>query len=186
MLCRCSHFDCHIWLNHSAWWILLLLVSLRVNIKVHVRKAVHAAKLLGRPSYEIFQRYNNPPPYVTARWLPQQIPSLNFLDLSSIKYGINLTLSHFENGCDVITLLCNAHVSPASFYLRTYLTYVTCYHKMSVRLPVCMQRKSLLNMSENNRKQRKSTQNTQFIWTKEEPLPTYHFKACIMKNLNLE
>ena len=25
------------------------------------------------------QRYNNLPPYVTARWLPQQIPLLNFL-----------------------------------------------------------------------------------------------------------
>ena len=28
-------------------------------------------------------RYNNSPPYVTARWPPQQISLLNFLDFSS-------------------------------------------------------------------------------------------------------
>ena len=36
-------------------------------------------KLLDGLSYEKIQRYNNSPPYVTARWPPQQIPPLNFL-----------------------------------------------------------------------------------------------------------
>ena len=35
--------------------------------------------LLRGLSYENIQRYNNSPPYMTARWPPQQIPSLNFL-----------------------------------------------------------------------------------------------------------
>ena len=35
-------------------------------------------KLLGGLNYEKIQRYNNSPPYVMARWLPQQIPPLNF------------------------------------------------------------------------------------------------------------
>ena len=34
-------------------------------------------------------------------------------------------------------------------------TYVTCYHNMSVKSPVCLQRYSLLNMPQNKRKQRK-------------------------------
>ena len=37
-------------------------------------------KLFGGLSYKKIQRYNNSPPYVMARWLPQQIPPLNFLD----------------------------------------------------------------------------------------------------------
>ena len=36
-------------------------------------------KLLGRLSYEKIRRYNNSSPYMTARWLPQHIPPLNFL-----------------------------------------------------------------------------------------------------------
>ena len=36
-------------------------------------------KLLGGLNYEIIRRYNNSPPYVMARWPPQQIPPLNFL-----------------------------------------------------------------------------------------------------------
>ena len=39
-------------------------------------------KLFGRLSYEKIRRYNNFPPYVMARWPPQQIPPLNFLGLS--------------------------------------------------------------------------------------------------------
>ena len=37
-------------------------------------------KLLDGLNYEKIRRYNNSPPYVTARWPPQQIPLLNFLD----------------------------------------------------------------------------------------------------------
>ena len=40
-------------------------------------------KLFGGLSYEKIRRYNNSPPYVMARWLPQQIPPLNFLELHS-------------------------------------------------------------------------------------------------------
>ena len=36
-------------------------------------------KLFGGLSYEKIRRYSNSPPYVTARWPPQQIPPLNFL-----------------------------------------------------------------------------------------------------------
>ena len=32
-------------------------------------------------SYKKFWRYNNSPPYVMARWPPQQIPPLNFLGI---------------------------------------------------------------------------------------------------------
>ena len=35
-------------------------------------------ELFGGLSYEKIWRYNNSAPYVTARWLPQQIPPLNF------------------------------------------------------------------------------------------------------------
>ena len=42
-------------------------------------------KLLGGLSYKRFRRYNNSPPYVTARWLPQLIPPLNFLVCISYK-----------------------------------------------------------------------------------------------------
>ena len=46
------------------------------------------------------------------------------------------------------------------------LTYVTCYHKMSVKSPVCIQRYSLLNMPQNNRKQRKINTKYWFLWDK--------------------
>ena len=56
------------------------------------------------------------------------------------------------------------------------LSYVTCYHKMSVKSPVCMQRYSLLNMSQNNRKQRKTygTQNVVFCRPKQGAIPVSH------------
>ena len=63
----------------------LLHVLLRDNlyarvISVHVGKATHANRncLAGLASRKIW-RYNNSPPYVMARWPPQQIPLLNFL-----------------------------------------------------------------------------------------------------------
>ena len=43
-----------------------------------------STKLLGGLSYEKILRYNNSPPYVTARWPPQQIPPLNFLELTTL------------------------------------------------------------------------------------------------------
>ena len=39
----------------------------------------HLTELFGRLSFEKIRRYNNSPPYLTARWPPQQIPPLNFL-----------------------------------------------------------------------------------------------------------
>ena len=54
-------------------------------IEVHAIKATHAkTKLFGRLNYEKIQRYNNSPPYVMARWLPQQIPPLNSLGAQSV------------------------------------------------------------------------------------------------------
>ena len=41
-------------------------------------------KLFGGLSYEKIRRYNNVPLYVTARWLPQQIPHFTFPCLDSI------------------------------------------------------------------------------------------------------
>ena len=43
-----------------------------------VRGNLSLTKLLGRGNYEKVWRYKNSPPYVTARWSPQQIPPLNF------------------------------------------------------------------------------------------------------------
>ena len=36
-------------------------------------------EIIWRLNYENTRRYNNSPPYVTARWPPQRIPPLNFL-----------------------------------------------------------------------------------------------------------
>ena len=44
------------------------------------RQSSRLTKLLGGLNYEKIQRYNNSPPYMMARWLPQQIPPLNFAD----------------------------------------------------------------------------------------------------------
>ena len=119
--------------------------------------------------------------------------------------------------------------------------FVTCYHKMSVKSPVCIQRYSLLNIPQNKRKQRKIITKYWFLLDKTKsythmmvvvvlrspihanepseyngmlyrtsnrvlnngikviilicmdgtsqyhhhPHDIYHFKACIMKNLNL-
>ena len=52
-----------------------------------------------------------------------------------------------------------------------FWSYVTCYHKMSVKSPVCIQRYSLLNMSQNKGK---STLNIDFCWTKQGAVITYH------------
>ena len=55
----------------------------------YVVKATHAkTKLFGGLSYEQIRRYNNSPPYVTARWLPQQIPPLNFREFFTKKHSI--------------------------------------------------------------------------------------------------
>ena len=49
-------------------------------IGVHTRKATWLTKLFGGLSDEKIRRYNNSPPYVLARWPPQQISLLNFLE----------------------------------------------------------------------------------------------------------
>ena len=55
-------------------------------------------KLLGGLSYEKIRRYNNSPPYVTARWPPQQIPPFNFLDQDLPAWASNQTKYHQSNG----------------------------------------------------------------------------------------
>ena len=80
--------------------------SLRDNqyvcmIWVHTEKATHAlTKLFGGLSYKKIRRYNNTPPYVTARWPTQQIPPLNFL-ASNTKF---LPAVSFPNSCFVLFL----------------------------------------------------------------------------------
>ena len=93
-----GHTDCHVWR-----WVVIPsdsgrsfgticayyryhMISLPRNnicarvIQVHVGKGSSSlTKLLGGLSYGKIRRYNNSPPYVTARWPPQQIPHLNFL-----------------------------------------------------------------------------------------------------------
>ena len=52
------------------------------------------------------------------------------------------------------------------FWTRTVLQYVTCYQKMSIKSPVCIQRYSLLNMSQNNTKQRTINTKYRFLLVK--------------------
>ena len=49
----------------------------------------HLTKLFGGLSYEKILRYNNSPPYMMARWLPQKIPPLNFLGRPSPLSGLD-------------------------------------------------------------------------------------------------
>ena len=56
-------------------------------IWVHAGEATHAMVILfGGLSYKKIRRYNNSPPYVTARWPPQQIPPKNFLGKSTFTW----------------------------------------------------------------------------------------------------
>ena len=41
------------------------------------------SRLLGGLRYKKIRRYNNSAPYMMVRWLPQQIPPLNFLDFNN-------------------------------------------------------------------------------------------------------
>ena len=119
-------------------------------------------------------------------------------------------MSHSLSKCDEVSLrflgnfsrdLCNKQVSSKSFdyhysrnragwvlTLTIVYVYVTCYHKMSVKSLVCIQRYSLLNMSQNNRKTKENQHKMlTFAGQNRELCPhiTYHFRACIMKNSNL-
>ena len=40
-----------------------------------------STNFFGGLNYKKIRRYNNSPPYVTAKWWPQQIPPFNFLEL---------------------------------------------------------------------------------------------------------
>ena len=59
------------------------------------------------------------------------------------------------------------------------MTYVTCYHKMSVKSPDNIQRYSLLNMSQNNRKQRKI--NTKYWFLLDKTRSYTHILYIILK-----
>ena len=53
-------------------------------IWVHAGKATHASRnYLAGLATKKSGRYNNSPPYVIARWPPQQIPPLKFLEYNS-------------------------------------------------------------------------------------------------------
>ena len=58
-------------------------------------------------------------------------------------------------------------------------SYVTCYHKMSVKLPVCIQRYSLLSMPQNNRKQRKII--TKYWFLLDKTMSYTHISYIILK-----
>ena len=92
-----GHVDCHIWR-----WVIVppdlarSFSAIYAHYRDHVIHCtityVHAwcksmqkrqsrlMKLFGGLRCEKIRWYNNSPPYVTARWPPQQIPPLNFLD----------------------------------------------------------------------------------------------------------
>ena len=66
---------------------------------------------------------------------------------------------------------------PGPFILRAF---VTCYHKMGVKLPVSIQRYySLLNMPQNNRKQRKIK--TKYIFLLDKTRSYTHISYIILK-----
>ena len=52
------------------------------------------SRLLGGLSYEKILRYANSPPCVTARWQPQQIPSLNFLGIGTFRLCLCTRVIH--------------------------------------------------------------------------------------------
>ena len=58
-------------------------------------------------------------------------------------------------------------------------SYVTCYHKMSVKSPDYLQRYSLLNMSQNNRKQKKI--NTKYWFLLDKTSSYTHISYIILK-----
>ena len=58
------------------------------------------------------------------------------------------------------------HIGKSRLSLYWIWSNVTCYHKMSVKSPVCIQRYSLLNMSQNDRKQSKINTKYWFLLNK--------------------
>ena len=63
-----------IWRDHSARSAHISLPRDSARDNLYAVQETHArTKLLGGLNYEKIRRYNNPPPYVTARWPPQQI-----------------------------------------------------------------------------------------------------------------
>ena len=76
----CAHY-------HTVWftmWWPICVCDLSPRRKANSR----LTKLFGGLSYEKIQRFNNLPPYVTARWSPQQIPPLKFPWQSQIFFFI--------------------------------------------------------------------------------------------------
>ena len=86
------------------------------------------------------RRYNNSPSYVTARWPPQQIPSLNFL-------GRNPSLMHDQGFSHKLLCKLKQHVCSTTeytFYITwnpvlrwdkwagVYVVYVQIYHHLGV------------------------------------------------------
>ena len=69
-----------------------------LNLKPCKKGNTRLMKLVGGLSYKKIQRYNNSPPYVTARWQPQQIASLNFLGPSvSSVYDFKLAVMSIQS-----------------------------------------------------------------------------------------
>ena len=66
-------------------------------------------KLLGELSYEKIRRYNNSPPYVTARWPPQRISPLNFLMRNRTLFE-NSLLEHKSPSCTSSEVFNHIHI----------------------------------------------------------------------------
>ena len=87
-----SYCNLWIWHDHSARSAHIIVATRFTMLKprcVHDSSSLgkgitHLTKLLGGVSYEKILWYNNLPLYATARWLPQQIPPLNFLAWSIV------------------------------------------------------------------------------------------------------
>ena len=113
-------------------------------------------KLFGGLSYEQIRRYSNSPPYVTARWLPQQIPPLNFLGgciicpeickLASTDPTPSTGHSDTYNHTIIHTFVPTAMLS--SLHQKTPLAY-----KLSIYLLLLMMRWNILILYKKNRKQ---------------------------------
>ena len=70
--------------THCCYLLIHHVICVR-DLSPHRKGNSRLKKLLGELNHKKIRRYNNSPPYVMARWLPQQIP-LNFLSSHMITH----------------------------------------------------------------------------------------------------
>ena len=89
-----------IWHDHSAQsahfivtaWVTTRSIYMRAWFKLTGEKQLTLNEIAWRAELQKIRRYNNSPPYPTARWSPQQIPPLNFL-VSNLHESVNCLFS---------------------------------------------------------------------------------------------